>query len=114
MRSAEYKEYMRSPEWARKRQAVITRACGRCERCGNSGKLEVHHLHYDTFGNESLDDLQGLCGNCHGAADAERVSVARFERGMVTYAEKKYGDDWEQCVSEDELADEFQDWLDRR
>jgi 5-methylcytosine-specific restriction endonuclease McrA len=39
----------------------------RCEtpRCGETSSLQLHHLHYGTFGTERLDDVMMLCDECH-------------------------------------------------
>src|SRR5262249_45238559 len=34
-------------------------------RCNREGDLQLHHLHYDTLGHETLDDVQLLCDRCH-------------------------------------------------
>jgi len=60
-----YAEYLRTPEWARKRRLAIKKADFRCERCGSAVNLEVHHLTYDRLGHELLTDLVVLCHNCH-------------------------------------------------
>jgi 5-methylcytosine-specific restriction endonuclease McrA len=64
-----YNGYLRSPEWKLKRQAVVNRAGGRCERCGNFGRLDVHHLpgSYARIPNELPWDLAALCFECHKA-----------------------------------------------
>jgi 5-methylcytosine-specific restriction endonuclease McrA len=47
------------------RRAVLQRARGGCENCGNRQPLELHHRHYETEGAESPDDLEALCRACH-------------------------------------------------
>lgn len=59
-----YQRYLCSPEWNAKRNAVIERACGRCEKCGRTAR-HVHHLTYIRKYNERLEDLQALCEACH-------------------------------------------------
>lgn len=49
------------------RHAVHTRCDGNCEDCGERRRLTMHHLHYDTVGQESEDDIAGLCWDCHQA-----------------------------------------------
>jgi phage terminase large subunit GpA-like protein len=61
-----YQRYLCSPEWNSKRNAVIERACGRCEKCGRTAS-HVHHLTYIRKYNEQLSDLQALCEECHEA-----------------------------------------------
>ena len=89
------REYLRSEEWKRKRDAVMNRAMqpripenpvikrsvdkyGRvieaikvewkpiCEIEGCENEAQqVHHKHYDNIGREQLEDLQALCRECH-------------------------------------------------
>lgn len=47
------------------RRAVNHRAQGCCENCGARTTLALHHLHYDTVGEERPDDLRALCRECH-------------------------------------------------
>ena len=60
-----YREYMRSKTWRKKRRKVLRRAEFKCEECGATGHLEVHHLTYKRFGQEPLSDLKALCFDCH-------------------------------------------------
>lgn len=49
------------------RTAVLERTCGRCEDCDVylGRRLEMHHRHYNTVGDEAPEDLDGLCRECH-------------------------------------------------
>jgi hypothetical protein len=53
------------------RFAVLKRAKGRCEDCGQACTLELHHLTYYCpdgtliFGHETRADLAALCRDCH-------------------------------------------------
>ena len=62
-----YKIYMRSSEWKEKRKAKLEACKSKCECEGGCVReaTQVHHLHYDTLGNESMEDLQALCSKCH-------------------------------------------------
>lgn len=59
---------MRNPEWEAKRQQVIARALGMCERCNVRRGKHVHHLVYGgrKKGTEPLEWLQLVCLQCHG------------------------------------------------
>lgn len=61
---AEYRAYLASPQWAQKRSEVLSRENGLCEIC-SSPATQVHHRHYFNLGNEQLDDLMAVCGDCH-------------------------------------------------
>ncbi|MFI5377862.1 MAG: HNH endonuclease [Tepidisphaerales bacterium] len=115
-----YDEYMNGPVWNEIRRAVLDRARGQCERCGQRARLEVHHKHYDSLGNEDLDDLEALCPVCHPNADQEReaeteeqsggaeADYKRMERRFQTWAEAVYGHDWEAGHDEEKLRERFE------
>jgi len=63
--SPRYTAYISSPEWYAVRDAKLNQVGHRCQECGDSERLEVHHLSYDRFENERLEDLQVLCHFCH-------------------------------------------------
>ena len=63
----DYRKYIKSAEWKVKRQAKLEDCHGICEceeGCCRKA-TQIHHLHYDTLGNESFEDLQALCAKCH-------------------------------------------------
>ena len=62
-----YKAYMRSDEWKALRQKKLEACQHKCECEGGCYReaTQVHHLHYETLGEESLEDLQALCAKCH-------------------------------------------------
>ena len=65
LRTMPYEEYLKTPEWAQKREQALERD-GYCCRVCNSGKnLNVHHRTYARRGNEDLNDLTTLCQSCH-------------------------------------------------
>lgn len=60
-------EYLKSPEWNIKRKLILKRDNYTCASCHNNVPLEVHHITYIRFGNESNEDLISLCRECHQA-----------------------------------------------
>lgn len=69
-----YREYLDSSHWESLRERKLSIGGRQCERCGrrahltakgNWAGLQVHHRTYDTLGDESLDDLEVLCSQCH-------------------------------------------------
>ena len=48
---------------------------------------EVHHLTFENFSNEEVDDLQFLCSNCHSEITfkerIERINQKRVERKVT-------------------------------
>jgi 5-methylcytosine-specific restriction endonuclease McrA len=112
----DYNQYMRSREWDHIRRQVLDRANGQCEHCGERGLLQVHHLHYESLGNEDLDDLQALCEDCHSDADIERAEETqermreirddwaeeRWQARVRGFARAMYGPDWRDHTDEAE------------
>jgi 5-methylcytosine-specific restriction endonuclease McrA len=64
-RKAAHRAYLRSPGWKTKRRAALTRAGNRCQDCGRTSGLHVHHLTYVRHGAELDRDLRVLCSKCH-------------------------------------------------
>ena len=60
-------EYLKSPEWNIKRKLILKRDNYTCVSCSSNVPLEVHHITYIRFGNESNEDLISLCRECHQA-----------------------------------------------
>lgn len=59
-----YKEYLESPLWKEKRDWIIS--CNpECSICKRKNLLLVHHLNYDSVGNESIQDVKVICSYCH-------------------------------------------------
>ncbi len=58
-----YLNYLKSKEWQILREQVIKRdsVCTNCMQPAN----DVHHLNYDNFTKEKLEDLILLCRECH-------------------------------------------------
>jgi len=107
-------EYYKSEEWHIKRTFALHRANHRCQRCGRSKSLDVHHLTYDRLYNEHPEDLEVLCKKCHDLADKERAEETRFNNALDTYATKKYGEDWMLYYDEHYIEEEFQYWLEKK
>ena len=63
MNCKEYKVYLKSPNWQRKRKEILKRDDNRCI-CGGLATL-VHHKTYKNVGQEQLSDLVALCESCH-------------------------------------------------
>lgn len=64
---ARYSQYLKSPEWKKKRQRLYRDRKGRCEDCGKKlgSHYHAHHMTYSNVGNEDLEDLRLLCTSCH-------------------------------------------------
>ncbi len=60
-----YTEYLKSPEWGKRRLLVFERSNGVCEGCGMQPATQVHHHSYKHVGNEFLFELAAICDSCH-------------------------------------------------
>lgn len=63
--SKRYTEYINSRQWKQRAAAMVARANFRCQRCGSTRTLNVHHLTYEHLGDEWPQDLIVLCRKCH-------------------------------------------------
>lgn len=68
--SLTYLEFLNTPYWEGIRQYKLKEAEYKCELCGKSGTLNVHHKTYDRHGMEHIrkiaeKDLIVLCEDCH-------------------------------------------------
>lgn len=81
-----YEEYLRSAEWAEKRELVLTRDGGRCQACYQASATEVHHLTYDRIFEEPLFDLVAICRPCHEKLHEPKIAAkaAAHARGADT------------------------------
>jgi hypothetical protein len=65
-RRSDYEAYIHtSSAWRGKRNGALRNANYRCERCGSSDRLHVHHKTYVRFRDEVPGDLEVLCEACH-------------------------------------------------
>lgn len=67
LKSMDYKTYLKTDEWQRKRLDALERARDVCEKCGSADNLQVHHKTYERRGEELPEDLIVLCTKCHRA-----------------------------------------------
>jgi len=65
LQSMPYTEYLKTPEWAKKRAKALRFAQYRCQLCNSSESLNVHHRTYERRGHELMGDLTVLCNDCH-------------------------------------------------
>ncbi len=60
-----YFDYLKSKEWLSVRIRLFKLRGRKCEDCGATKLLQVHHITYARLFNESLSDLKILCDSCH-------------------------------------------------
>lgn len=83
-----YADYLRSPEWAKRRERALDQAGRRCQLCAYRGPgLDVHHNTYARIGDEAPEDLVVLCRLCHRRHHGARrgpTSPRQDHRGVVS------------------------------
>ena len=67
-----YEAYINSPEWRKRRAAIIEKRGRKCEECGDIGPVDAHHLTYERLGKELDEDVKLLCRECHQAHHRHR------------------------------------------
>lgn len=87
-RRDEYQDYLRSPQWRRKRERRLAMDRWQCQArldgCVERA-TEVHHLTYDHRYNEPLFDLVSVCRPCHRRI-SEMDGVICEEAGVYGFA----------------------------
>lgn len=56
--------YLKSDHWKSIREDKLNKN-GRCEKCGTTNSLDVHHVNYRGLYDVKLEDLKTLCRICH-------------------------------------------------
>lgn len=82
LRTMDYHEYLKTPEWAEKREQVLERDGYRCRVCNTRENPQVHHRTYARRGNEDLNDLTTLCKYHH---EVFHERMGQDEMMMRTY-----------------------------
>ncbi len=65
LRTMKYSDYLRTPEWYRRRAVALKIAEHRCQLCYSQEGLTIHHRTYERLGAERMTDLLVLCRECH-------------------------------------------------
>ena len=60
-----YEAYITSESWKSLREARLRKDKRKCQACGTTENLHVHHVTYDRFTKEHLSDLVTVCKQCH-------------------------------------------------
>ena len=111
-KTAEYNAYISSSAWKKTCAKLKKDAGNRCQRCGcGSARLSVHHLTYERFKKERMEDLIVVCPDCHDFLDkkrkeevpknnARKLEDARFQGWM----DKVYGINRHHGLEDDEYV----------
>lgn len=65
LRSLPYRDYLKSDWWQYKRKRLLAVRGRRCELCGETKRIEVHHTTYENLGQERAHELVVVCHRCH-------------------------------------------------
>lgn len=62
-----YSHFLASNYWRSVRDLKIDQVGGKCEKCGSTSSLQLHHTTYEHHGDEMnhLEDLVVMCRECH-------------------------------------------------
>ncbi len=58
-------DYLQSNKWKELKLSALSIADDKCECCGNSKQLELHHITYERLTQERAIDMAIVCRNCH-------------------------------------------------
>lgn len=70
--------YLRSRHWREVRQNAIRLSFHKCQDCGKTGPLDVHHRSYAHLGDERRSDLVVLCRYCHAERHALKEAARKW------------------------------------
>ena len=60
-----YNTHLKSRKWKLLRQQRLEKDNYKCVVCDYTDSLQMHHLNYENFGNETIEDIITLCEICH-------------------------------------------------
>ena len=58
-------EYMQSEKWKQLKLERLKIAQNKCESCGSTHNLHLHHITYERLTQESVEDVAAICEQCH-------------------------------------------------
>lgn len=80
-----YRLYLSSIAWKKTREQIKERCGGICEICNKRKMINAHHLTYEHLYNEPLEDLLGVCKQCHGKIHKRFVSKCWSKTSLIKY-----------------------------
>jgi hypothetical protein len=83
------KEYQTSDLWRSFRAAKIASVGGHCEKCPETGHLQIHHLRHASYGCENFEDVEVLCRRCH-VSQMLREPIEVDPARVVPYAQLEF------------------------
>lgn len=81
---SDYDKYLKTKEWKKTRDIIIQERNNRCQFCGSTEKLCVHHSPeaYQYLGHEleHMDLMLVLCNLCHRACHMSKHNLSKFKK----------------------------------
>ena len=98
MDKQKYIDYIKSKEWKKVRLGLFKLRGKKCEKCGQTKLIHVHHLTYKNLFNEKPEDLQILCKKHHEDAHGrkfkkyktKKTKTVKVKRNPVTDEQKRW------------------------
>ena len=83
-----YSELLTLPEWIEKRNIILDRDNHKCQYCGKTHDLQVHHKYYSKYPNNKLvdpwnypnDALITLCSKCHKWIHSQKKNKVYYRK----------------------------------
>lgn len=96
-------------DWNKARNAAIKRDNGKCNFCGCSGDIHVHHIRpLSRGGTNEPYNLVTLCADCH-----RREHKDINADGLCTIPGPEYGDHWYELTDHEDVM-RYADQLDQQ
>lgn len=83
-----YREYLQSDHWRTLRGKKLASVGSRCETCGGTYKLQVHHRRYRKWFDVGIYDLKVLCDRCHRFE--HKLPVEGIPKGLSRSKQRKW------------------------
>jgi len=80
-----YSKYLETAWWIVRKARALKLGLNKCNRCGTTHRLRVHHITYERLYNERDMDLQVVCETCHRII--HKTEPTTFKRQKYLYKE---------------------------
>ena len=91
----EYRKYLKSAKWKKKRIQALAYHGAECACCGSTNKIHIHHISYLNYpGNEKMTDLIPLCEDHHQLVHKLIAELRERNKNTPTYKYISWEDDW--------------------
>ena len=89
-----YQKKLKDQRWLDKRERILTRDNHKCQWCGRTTNLQVHHKYYVKYPNEIKaepwdypdDALMTLCDDCHKKCHQKYKVKVYYRKKRVHYS----------------------------